>query len=133
MRLPKRDNGQFAKVYSETFRRKVIEEYLSTNVSKMSLLRKYDIKMKSGIQRWMKLYGYKEKQPAVLIFTWRSSHALVRKMNTDKASKKQLEEKIKELERLLEDEKLRSEIYERMIDKAEKELKIPIRKKSDTR
>ena len=133
MQLPKRDNGQFAQVYSESFRRKVIEEYLSSDVSKMSLLRKYDIKMKSGIQRWMQLYGYKEKQPAVLIFTSTSSYALVRKMNTDKAGKKQLEEKIKELERLLEDEKLRSEAYERMIDKAEKELKIPIRKKSNTR
>lgn len=133
MQLPKRKNGRFAPVYSESFRRKVIEEYLSSNVSKMSLLRKYDIKMKSGIQRWMQLYGYKEKQPAVLTFTSTSSYALVRKMNTDKASKKQLEEKIKELERLLEDEKLRSEAYERIIDKAEKELKIPIRKKSNTR
>ena len=130
---PKRENGRFAPVYSESFRRKVIEEYLSSNVSKMSLLRKYDIKMKSGIQRWMQLYGYKEKQPVVLTFTSTSSYALVRKMNTDKASKKQLEEKIKELERLLEDEKLRSEAYERIIDKAEKELKIPIRKKPNTR
>src|SRR5690349_2084539 len=116
MQFPKRDNGQFAQVYSESFRRKVIEEYLSSDVSKMSLLRKYDIKIKSGIQRWMQLYGYKEKQPAVLTFTFTSSYALVRKMNTDKANKKQLEEKIKELERLLEDEKLRSEAYERMID-----------------
>ena len=133
MQFPKRDNGQFAQVYSESFRRKVIEEYLSTNVSKMSLLRKYDIKIKSGIQRWMQLYGYKEKQPAVLTFTFTSSYALVRKMNTDKANKKQLEEKIKELERLLEDEKLRSEAYERMIEKAEKELKVPIRKKPNTK
>jgi transposase len=140
MQLPKRDHGQFAQVYSESFRRKVIEEYLGSNVSKMSLLRKYDIKMKSGIQRWMKLYGYeekpysyKEKQPAVLIFTSTSSYALVRKMNTGKANKKELEEKIRELERQLQDEKLRSEAYVRMIEKAEKELKIPIRKKSNTR
>jgi transposase len=140
MQLPKRDNGRFARVYCESFRRKVIEEYLSSNVSKMSLLRKYGIKMKSGIQRWMKLYGYKEKpccykekQPVVLNFTSISSYALVRKMNTDKASKKELEEKIRELERQLQDEKLRSEAYVRMIEKAEKELKIPIRKKSNTR
>src|SRR5688572_18575102 len=133
MQLPKRNNGQFAQVYCESFRRKVIEEYLSSNVSKMSLLRKYDIKMKSGIQRWMQLYGYKEKQPSVLTFTSISSYALVRKMNTGNASKKELEQKIKELERQLEDEKLRSEAFERIIEKAEKELKIPIRKKPNTR
>ena len=133
MQLPKRDNGRFARVYSESLRRKVIEEYLSSSASKMSLLRKYDIKIKSGIQRWMKLYGYKDKQPLVVTFTSTSSYALVRKMNTGKASKKELEEKIRELERQLQDEKLRSEAYVRMIEKAEKDLKIPIRKKSNTR
>ena len=140
MQFQKRENGRFAPVYCESFRRKVIEEYLNSNASKMSLLRKYDIKIKSGIQRWMKLYGYKEKpcsckekQPAVLIFTSTSSYALVRKMNIGKSSKKELEEKIRELERQLQDEKLRAEAYARMIEKAEKELKIPIRKKSNTR
>jgi hypothetical protein len=111
----------------------VIEEYLSTEVSKMALLKKYGIKTKSGIQRWMKLYGYTDKQPLALTFTPTSSYALVRKMNTGKASKKELEEKIKELEQQLEDERLRSEAYQRMIEKAEKELKVPIRKKSATR
>jgi len=54
-------------------------------------------------------------------------------MNTDKANKKQLEERIRELERQLEDEKLRSEAYQRIIEKAEKELKVPIRKKPNTK
>ena len=40
-----------------------------------------------------------------------------------------LESRVKELERLLEDEQLRSDAYKRMIDIAEKELNIPIRKK----
>jgi uncharacterized protein YbjQ (UPF0145 family) len=90
--------------------------------------------MKSGIQRWMKLYGYEDnKQPVIIKFNAVRSHALIRRMNTGKASKKQLEEKIKELERQLEDEKLRSEAYQRMIEKAEKELKVPIRKKPNTK
>jgi hypothetical protein len=54
-------------------------------------------------------------------------------MNTGKANKKQLEEKIRELERQLEDEKLRSEAYQRIIEKAEKDFKVPIRKKPNTR
>ena len=134
MQYAPRINGRFGQIYSEAFRRKVIEEYLSSNVSKMFLLRKYGIRIKSGIQRWMKLYGYEDhKQPIVIKFRAVRSHALIRKMNTDKASKKQLEEKIRELERQLEDEKLRSEAYERIIEKAEKELKVPIRKKPNTR
>jgi len=129
-----RNNGQFVQIYSEAFRRKVIEEYLTSNVSKMFLLRKYGIKMKSGIQRWMKLYGYEDdKQPVIIKFNAVRSHALIRRMSTGKANKKQLEEKIKELERQLEDEKLRSEAYQRIIEKAEKELKVPIRKKPNTR
>lgn len=134
MRYAPRHKGQFVQIYSEAFRREVIEEYLSSNVSKMFLLRKYGIKMKSGIQRWMKLYGYEDnKQPVIIKFSAVRSHALIRKMNTGNASKKQLEEKVKELERQLEDEKLRTEAYERMIEKAEKELKVPIRKKPATK
>jgi len=41
------------------------------------------------------------------------------------------EQRIRELERLLEDEQLRSEAYRRMIEIAEKDLNIPIRKKPD--
>jgi len=134
MQYAPRNNGQFIQIYSEAFRRKVIEEYLTSNVSKMFLLRKYGIKMKSGIQRWMKLYGYEDnKLPVIIKFSFVRSHALIRRMNTDKTSKKQLEEKIRELERQLEDEKLRSEAYERIIEKAEKEFKVPIRKKPNTK
>lgn len=134
MQYAPRINGRFAPKYSEAFRRKVIEEYLNSNVTKMFLVRKYGIKIKSGIQRWMKLYGYTDrKQPFVINFNAASSYALIRKMDTSKASKKQLEEKVKELERLLEDEKLRSEAYERIIEKAEKEFKVPIRKKPNTK
>jgi len=134
MQYAPRLKGQFVQIYSEAFRRKVIEEYLTSNVSKMFLLRKYNIKMKSGIQRWMKLYGYVDYEQSLLIkLSTVRSHALIRKMNIDKASKKQLEEKIRELERQLGDEKLRSEAYERIIEKAEKDLQVPIRKKFNTR
>jgi transposase-like protein len=131
---PREKGGQFVQIYSEAFRRKVIEEYLTGDVSKMFLLRKYGIKMKSGIQRWMKRYGYEDyKQQVVIKFSAVMPYALIKKMNTGKASKQQLEERIRELERQLEDEKLRSEAYQRIIEKAEKDLKVPIRKKPNTR
>ena len=46
---------------------------------------------------------------------------------------KELEKKVLELQRQLEDEKLRSEAYARIIEKAEQELKISIRKKINTK
>src|SRR5688572_2976762 len=54
----KQIDGKIIQIYSEEFKRRVIEEYLRTGVPKMDLLRKYGIKTKSGIQRWMKKFGY---------------------------------------------------------------------------
>jgi len=45
----------FAPHYDEKFKRKVIEEYLSTGCTKMSLIRKYKIQFKSAIKTWMRV------------------------------------------------------------------------------
>jgi transposase len=120
--------------YSESFKRMVIQEYLNTGVSKKFLLRKYDIKMKSGIQRWMRQLGYENIRPKTgylprINTTVSLASEKVKKGN----SECKLEARIKELERLLEDEQLRSEAYNRIIDIAEKEHNIPIRKKPNTK
>ena len=44
-----------------------------------------------------------------------------------------LNKRVKELEKLLQEEKLRSEMYSRVIEIAEKDLKLNIRKKSNTK
>ena len=44
-----------------------------------------------------------------------------------------LQKKILALEQQLQDERLRSEVYLRIIEKAEQELKIPIKKKHSTK
>lgn len=121
--------------YSEPFKRMVIQEYLNTGVSKMSLLRKYDIKMKSGIQRWMRQLGYENIRPKTGYLKSSATPVPLAAKKTKQAisnSERKLEDRIKELERLLEDEQLRSEAYQRMIEIAERDLNIPIRKKSDT-
>jgi transposase-like protein len=120
-------------VYSDAFKRKVIEEYLVGGVSFRALMRKYKIGASSGIQRWMKKFGYAcVSGPSLLVkFASLTSPDLTKKI--DLKSERELLKKIKELEHQLEDEKLRSEMYARIIDKAEKELKIPIRKKPNTK
>ena len=119
--------------YSGSFKRKVCEEYLLTGQSKMSLLKKYDIRMKSGIQKWLRQLGYEDIHQKARY--WGSSQSSLAKKTTDTSASKadSLEKRIKELERLLEDEQLRSEAYSRIIDIAEKEFHIPIRKKPNTK
>jgi transposase len=122
--------------YSKRFKRKVIEEYLATGCTKMSLLRKYNIQFKSAIQTWMRRLGYTDplpsasRQPPKLKF---GKIILTSLPKNKKQSQTDFEKKIRELERQLEDEKLRSEAYARIIEIAEKEYKIPIRKKPNTR
>jgi hypothetical protein len=48
-------------------------------------------------------------------------------------STEELEKKIKELEKLLQDSQLKNQMYQRMIDLAQEGLKINIQKKSDTK
>jgi len=125
----------FAPHYDEKLKRKVIEEYLATGCSKMSLIRKYHIQFKSAVQTWMRERGYRDPYTVIqkptfgkLIF-----HSLAKQSKKSTAGIKELEKKVLELQRQLEDEKLRSEAYARIIEKAEQELKISIRKKTNTR
>ena len=121
--------------YDREFKRNVIEEYLATGCTKMFLLRKYNIQFKSAIQTWMRVLGYNDsgRQPQRLRFGEIIFTPLPKKRDNASANPTDLQKKIHELERQLEDEKLRSEAYARIIEKAEKELKISIRKKAGTK
>ncbi len=50
----------------------------------------------------------------------------------DELDPKELKKKVQQLEKQLHNERIRSEFYKTMIDVAERELGINIRKKSDT-
>jgi hypothetical protein len=98
----------------------------------MFLLRKYNIQFKSAIQTWMRILGYTDthRQPQKIKFGQITITPLPKKKNLPAND---LEKKIRELERELQDERLRSEAYARIIEIAEKEYKIPIRKKPNTK
>ena len=130
-----RNKNEGRHCYSEEFKRLVIEEYLRSGNSKVSLLKKYDIKMKSGIQKWIRQLGYSDihQKAGYLEKPIIPPVAAKRIQKEASSSAPGLESRIKELERLLEDEQLRSEAYQRIIDIAEKEFHIPIRKKLNTK
>ncbi len=121
--------------YDQAFKKKVVEEYLTAGCTKMFLLRKYNIQFKSAIQTWMRILGYSDPngQPQKFKFGKIIFTSLPKNKKSSDTDSTKLQKKIFELERQLEDEKLRSEAYARIIEKAEKELKIPIRKKPGTR
>lgn len=121
------------RMYSEKFKRDVVEEYLAGNLSKQDLIHKYDLGGNSAILSWMRKLGY--VQPELTV----ASKFVEQLIPPDLSKKKQVEsaselqQRIKELERQLQDAKLQAEAYARIIEKAEKEMKIPIRKKPNTR
>jgi transposase len=122
--------------YSEQFKRKVIEEYLNTGVQKIDLLKKYSIKGKGAIQEWMRQLGYVdiyEKPPSLSIKpATRMAKEQIDPINNEE-DKQSMARRIKELEKQLQEERLKSEAYNRMIEIAEEELKISIRKKRNTK
>ena len=120
------------KVYSLAFKRKVVQEYLNTDKPSRFITAKYGIGSGSAIQKWMQSLGYetsgRQRKPKF--------EALITPplpKNKKQTTQQELQQRIRELERQLEDEKLRSEMFSRIIDKTEKELKISIRKKPNTR
>ena len=120
------------RTYSEAFKRLVVEEYLRTHCTLRFLLNKHGIRYGGAIHKWMRQFGYQRDEPiGKLIFKQPILAVLAKQINPPQPE--ELLKKIAELERLLEDEKLRTEGLNRIIDKAEEALKIPIRKKHNTK
>lgn len=113
----------------------MINDYLSGGYTKQEIWQKYTGQQHEhgGLLRWMKKYGYADegikRRPTFIS----SANYLPMDSKYDDLDKSQLQAKIKELERQLEDAKLKEEGYRTMIEIAENTFKIPIRKKSDTK
>jgi transposase-like protein len=119
-------------VYSESFKREVVKEFLEGKLSKIQLRRKYNIGGKSAILTWMRQFGYSGENHVPRRIKFESSLPDI-SMPTSEKSRDELQKEIRDLKRKLEDERLRSEAYLRIIQKAEVEFKIPIKKKPDTK
>ena len=106
--------------YSENFKRVVVREVQMGLITKEEARRKYHIGGKSTVLKWIRKFESNTPFNQTNMFY-------------ERESKEDLVKRIKELERQLEDERLRSEGFSKMIDIAEDQLKISIRKKSDTK
>lgn len=107
-------------IVNESFKRRVIEEYLAGGVTKESLLKKYNIRYRSAIQTWMKQLGYQDPYRHIHIqsASRKGTLELQGDLNT-----------IEQLEIALQEEKDKVLLYQKIIEWAEKEYNLPLLKK----
>jgi transposase-like protein len=110
----------------------IITEYLTQGAGFRSLAKKYGIS-RTTICKWVAIHQgihnlpLTEKQQKHSVYSMSNKH---KKLNTEEQqSTEAMQQKIAALEKQLEWEKLRAEALNTMIDIAEKDLNIPIRKK----
>lgn len=130
--MKKRQLGKnnYSNRYSQSFKIKVCEAYLQSNLTKREVWEKYTgHKEEHGsLLKWLRELGYENyEQKTIFVPVMKKKGQLSEiELPEDSAT---LQQKIKLLEKQLEDEKLKSFAYSTMIDVAEKGLKISIRKK----
>lgn len=112
--------------FSNEFKLGIIRQVLSGNLGTNEARRKYNLKGHSCILNWMRRFGIHQASDC-------DNYFVTLGMSQESLSPEQLSKRIKELEKALEDANLKADAYSTMIDIAEKELKIKIRKKSSTK
>jgi transposase len=119
----------------------IIKEYLNGNETKVEIWKRYTGQSKEhgGLVRWMRALGYvdvnENRKRLVTLYSNPINISLKEgNSNIDEINDpEELKKRIRSLQKELQDSKLREEGYQLMIDIAEKDLKIPIRKKSNTK
>jgi len=107
---------------------KVVQEYLSTDISREELKKKYGLPGNGYLDRWMLKFGLSKPGKEQI-----SINKAMSKETAQTDKEKQLQRKVEQLEKDLEMERLRTLALDKMIDIAERDLRIPIRKKSGTK
>jgi transposase-like protein len=112
------------KHYTDEFKFKVVKEYLETDASQTDLMVKYGIRGCGCIPNWIRKFGLAKPTKEQI-----KLREVMREQTTKGTREIELEAKVRELEKALEHEQLKSLALDTMIDVAERDLKITIRKK----
>lgn len=126
------------KYFNDIEKRQIIEEYLQTGITKREIWKKYTgQEAEHGLLlRWIRQFGYEERR-TIFISEKDSDMSKEKKKPTvsipEDFETLQLKKRIAELESQLKDAELKSIAFSTMVDIAEKEFKIPIRKKYNTK
>ena len=121
--------------YSYDLKHKICKEHMQEGVRLRDLVRKYHLSSHSLIHDWLRNLGY---LPCTRRITKCAYIGIENANMPDKPGKQKLDapvnrQEVAQLKKELEDAKLLAEGYRRIIEIAEAELKVPIRKKHNTR
>jgi transposase-like protein len=114
--------------FTDEFKFLVIQDYLNTDISQKDLMIKHGVRGNSCIPNWMRKFGDNKVTDEQI-----SIQRTMAKEEDKTPRERKLEAKVKELEKALEQERLRTLALNTMINIAERDLKISIRKKSGTK
>lgn len=104
--------------YNESFKISVVAEVVSGQITQEGAQKKYGIGGHCTVARWIMKYGSNKE-----LKKFRKVH-----MPHDTLKVKELETRLRKLEKLLADKELEKEALEKIIELAEKEYKISIKK-----
>ena len=113
------------------FKNQIIQEYLNTGCGYRKLQEKYGIS-RTTICRWVQVYQGIHNLPLTQLQQKHYISPMNKKEDSVREKDKELLEKIASLEKQLKHQELRAEVLDTMINVAEKELNIAIRKKPGT-
>ena len=121
--------------FSPEERKIIIEEYLRTGCRKRDIWKKYTGQSQEHghLLRWMRQLGYDIPSTRGKLADENSSASMPKQKPDKSIETTQLQERITQLEKALVQSELRATALETMIEVAEKELKINIKKKSFTK
>ena len=111
--------------FTDDFKLMVVQDYLSSGISQPELKKKYNFGGNQNIYRWMRKFGLSKPSEDQI-----ELHRAMAKEKQKSTLEQELELKIKKLEEDLKREQFRTKALSTMIDIAERELKVDIRKKS---
>lgn len=126
--------------FSDSEKHLIIRELLDTKCTKQEIWQKYTgyAEEHGQLLRWMKKLGYNTgvvtRRPNIVSKSFRVAKKKIKPQKVEEDFEKlQLEKRIVDLEKQLKDAELKAIAFSTMVDIAEKEFKIPIRKKLNTK
>lgn len=117
--------------YTHEEKMAIVKDYLESNLSRNAIVKKYRIGQGTLIA-WLRIFGVEKNKgntKSVMVRRISKTKSDVKKTEAKDNVNQELLKRIEELEKALEYEKLRSLAYSTMIDIAEEDFKIKIRKK----
>ncbi len=121
--------------FSDHEKKLIIEDYLSGNETKQSVYSRYTgYPAENGkITMWMRKFGIEDKFVKKTNFDRMSTQKKEKSQTSDDFETLKLKKRIAELEKQLQTAEMKAIAFSTMVDIAEKEFNIPIRKKHNTK